>query len=212
MARQAVGLRRPRPGDAEAVPTTGRRRPLWRATHRRHPHPWWFSSRTDNPAPGRFDLAHPRGCCYWGLSPAAAIIEVTADPDLDDPPVLSLDALAGLAVWRADDVPAARSGLADATVASVPTLTGELATIASYELPWAWADAFDAAARSGVLYTARFGQDESIALFGHAGAPDRPPPVEPSAAVDHYHALPPGFRAGIGTVGTLDQLPKAPPP
>lgn len=212
MARQRIGLRQPRPGDARAVPTTGRRRSLWRTLHRRHGHPWWFSTRTSNPDPGRFDLEHPRGTCYWALSAATALIEKITDPDQDDPPVVTVTALARLKVWKADRVRQARSGLADTTVASVPTLTGELATIVPFDPPWRWADAFDAAHRNGILYRARFASDESVALFGLAGAPDDAPPAEPTLPLDHYETLPPGFRAAVGTVGALRDLDRAPPP
>lgn len=194
------------------MPTTGRRRPLWRATDPRHEQPWWYASRNDNPTAGRFDLAHPRGTCYWAVSAAAAIIEATTDPDQRDAPVLSVRALTGVTVWRAAEVPAARSKLADTTVASVPTLTGELATILPFDVPWAWADAFDAVGCRGLLYRARFAMDESVAMFGDAGVPPAPPSAIRSTGADHYAALPPGFRSGGGTVGTFKRLETAPPP
>jgi hypothetical protein len=212
MPRQRVGLRPPRPGDARAVPTTGRRRPLWRACDRRRDQPWWYSTRTDNPDPGRFDLALPRGTCYWALSPATALVEKIADPDQEEAPVASVTALARLMVWRAENVAPARSKLANTTVASVPTLTAELATIVPYALPWQWADAFDAAGRHGILYRARFALDESIALFGRNGAAEHTPEAHPTAALEHYDALPSGFRAGVGTVGPKADLDPAPPP
>ncbi|MEX2621276.1 MAG: RES family NAD+ phosphorylase [Egibacteraceae bacterium] len=194
------------------MPRTGRRRPLWRACDRRHDQPWWFSTRTGNPEPGRFDLQRPRGTCYWALSSATAIIEKIADPDQDDPPVVSVTALARLVVWRADRVGQARSKLADTTVASIPGLTGELATIVPDMLAWQWADAFDAAGHNGILYQARFARDECVALFGPDGAPEDAPPAEPTPVLDHYDTLPPGFRAGIGTVGAIKDLTRAPPP
>ena len=212
VSRQRPGLRPPRPGDAGRVPTTSRRRPLFRCGAAHHRQPWWFSTRTDNPHPGRFDLSWPNGTCYWALSPATAIIERTTDPDQVDEPVLSLDALAGLTVWEASEVPAARSRLADTTRPSVPTLTGEIATVVPYTLAWAWADAFHAEGRSGVLYVARFAMDESVALFGEAGAPAASPTSEPTPAMAHLDALPDGFRAGLGTVGDLDALDRAPAP
>lgn len=212
MPRQRTGLRAPRHGDVLAVPVTSRRRPLWRACDRRHDQPWWLSTRTANADPGRFDLVEPRGTCYWALSPSTAIIEKVADPDQADPPVVTLAALGRLAVWRADRVRQARSRLADVTVASVPGLTGELATIVPYELCWRWADAFDAAGRHGILYRSRFAIDESVALFGPCGVPDEAPAAEPTTALDHYDALPPAFRAGVGTVGALRDLDRAPPP
>lgn len=210
MSRQQAGLRAPRP--AASVPSTSRRRPLYRCCDARHRQPWWFSNRTDEPDPGRFDLSAPKGTCDLALSPASAIIERTTDPDQLDGPVLSIDALAALTVWEAVDVPAARSKLADTTRPSVPTLTAEVATVVPYTLAWAWADAFWADGRSGVLYLARFAMDESVALFGEAGAPDVTPAATPSSALTHAGDLPDGFRAGLGTVGALDTLERAPAP
>lgn len=196
----------------EKVPSTSRRRPLWRACARRHGQPWWFSTRSANLEPGRFDLLASRGTCYWALTPAAAIIETTADPDQDERPVLTIGALSGLSVWRAVNVRQARSKLADMTRASVPALTMELGTVVPYTLPWAWADAFDAHGRNGVVYVARFAVDESVALFGLAGIPDKPWPTQRMAAIEHFDDLPAGFRAGVGTVGNLDELPRASAP
>lgn len=212
MTRQKPGLRAPRPGDAAEVPTTWRRRPLYRTVDAGHTQPWWYSTRTDNPDPGRFDLEVPHGTCYWALSPASAIIEKTTDPDQADDPVLTLAALRGLRVWKATDVPAAKSKLADTTRPSVPTLTGEISTIVPYDLPWAWADAFHAGGRNGIVYLARFAMDESVGLFGVAGVPTDAPDAEPSSALSWFDTLPVGFRAGIGTVGDLDTLERAPPP
>lgn len=211
MSRQQVGLRAPQPGDAEQVPVTGRRRPLYRACANTHPQPWWFSSR-DTDDPGRFDLERPHGTCYWALSAGAAVVEAATDPDQIDPPVLTVAALQRLVVWRADQVPAARSRLADTTVRSVPGLTDELGTVVPYTLPWLWADAFFAAGRSGVLYRGRFAMEESMALFGTSGQPTDGPDAERRAALSHVNELPPAFRAGIGTVGSLDQLERAPAP
>lgn len=213
MARQRSGLRPPLPHDAAAVPTVSRRRPLWRACAKDHAQPWWFSCRDANPAAGRFDLSGDRGTAYWAMTPAAAIIEATADPDQLEPPVLSVEAFGNVIVWQAEHVPAARTKkLADTTVASVPRLTGELSTIVPYHLCWEWADAFDAAGCSGILYRSRFGLDESIALFGPAGEPVRPPAAVPTRAVRYYLDLPPAFRQGISSIGRLDQFEQAPPP
>lgn len=208
-ARPRPGLRAPATGDVGRVPSTSRRRPLWRACDRRHEQPWWFSTRTSANDPGRFDLRSPRGTCYWALSAPAAVIEVTSDPDQLDPPVLTLAALERLAVWQALDVPAARSKLADITRAAVPGLTAELSTIVPYDIPWAWADALHADGRHGLLYVARFALEESVALFGAAGAPCSVPPASRSVGLDHYEELPSGFRAGIGSVGDLASLPRA---
>lgn len=212
MSRQQLGLRAPRPGDVSHVPSTSRHRPLHRACASHRKHPWWFSSRDTTADPGRFDLQAGSGTCYWALSPAAAIIEKTSDPDQIDSPVLTLHALGRLRVWTAADVPAARSRLADTTVASVPGLTDEIGTVVPYHLPWAWADAFEADDRHGVVYRARFAKEESVALFGTAGAQPDEPAAVPASAITHFNDLPAGFREGVGTVGDFDSLPRGPAP
>lgn len=146
------------------------------------------------------------------MTPAAAIIEATADPDQEERPVLTTGALIELSVWRAVNVRQARSKLADTTRASVPALTAELGTTVPYTLSWAWADAFDAHGRNGIVYVARFAVDESVALFALAGVPDKPSPMLRTAAIEHFDDLPAGFRAGVGTVGNLDELPRASAP
>lgn len=126
--------------------------------------------------------------------------------------MLTVHALARLRVWRADIVPAARSGLADTTRASVPRLTGEIGTIVPYDLPWQWADEFARHGRSGVLYRGRFSLAESVALFGPAGTSADPPAADHQPATAIVDQLLAPFRAGIGTVGPLDQLPRAAAP
>jgi hypothetical protein len=212
VTRQVPGLRAPQPDQAAQVPITSRRRPLWRACARTHPQPWWYATRTDGPHPGRFDLADPDGTCYWAMTPATALLEVTADPQQLDPPVLSVAALQRLSVWRADTVPAARSKLADTTVASVPGLTAELATIVPYDLAWQWADALHAEGRSGIVYRSRFGQDDGVALFGPPGIPPHTPEATRQSALAYGGELPPAFLAQIGTVGALDQLERGEDP
>lgn len=67
----------------------------------RHAPPWWYSTRTGNAAPGRFDLELPRGTVYWG--PVALGGDHRGDDGevmtgQEEPPVLSIDALQRLAV------------------------------------------------------------------------------------------------------------------
>jgi hypothetical protein len=212
VGRQRSGLRAPQPGQGAQVPTTSRRRPLYRACARDHSQPWFFAARDRVGDPGRFDLRDPAGTSYWALGAATAILEAIADPDQLDPPVLSTDALARLSVWRAERVPSARARLADLTVASVPGLTNEVSTIVPYDLSWSWADAVHAAGRSGILYTARFGMDEAVALFGRAGADEEGPEAGRAPAVAHLAELPAAFRRGIDDVGPLEQLERAPGP
>lgn len=150
------------------MPTTHRRAALHRATAAAQSQPWWFSTRTGNAGPGRFDLAGG-GTCYLAHTPAAALLEAAIDPDVEDP-VIVVDDLERLTVWSGP-VPSARN-LADTTRPSVPGLTGEIGTVVPYDLAWLWADAFRAAGRAGISYRSRFGQDRSVALFSEsAGAP-----------------------------------------
>ena len=98
--RQQLGLRPPTSVTASAVKRMSCPLPLWRATDARRRQPWWYSTRTRASRPGRFDLEAPRGTCYWVRSPQTALVEKTADPAQVDPPVLSVQALAALVVWR----------------------------------------------------------------------------------------------------------------
>jgi hypothetical protein len=172
----------------------------------------WYATRTDGPHPGRFDLADPDGTCYWAMTPATALLEVPADPQQLDPPVLSVAALQPLSAWRADTVPASRSKLADTTVASVPGLTAELATIVPYDLAWQWADALHAEGRSGIVYRSRFGQDDAVALFGPAGIPPHTPEATRQPALAHGGELPPpswprSARSARSTSSNEERIP-----
>lgn len=209
MSRQQSGLRDPNPERINHVPVTRRLRPLWRACAGGRTSPWWFSTRDDNPHPGRFDLAGGRGTSYWALDATGAILEATADPDQQDPPVISLAALTALAVWEARTVAAARSRLADTTRPSIPGLTGELATTCNYEATWPWANAFDDAGYTGILYRGRFALAEAVAIFGPAGLAPDPPNAHKHRALDHAGDLPAGM---VVTLGDLTTLEAAPPP
>lgn len=213
VSRQTSGLRAPRHGDAAAVPSTSRRRPLWRAVATEHDQPWFYSSRDTAADPGRFDLSSPHGTCYWALSAAAALIEFTADPDALHPPALVVADLDDIALWVAEDVGAARSPhLADTTLASVPTLTAEIATIVPYDLPGQWADAFHADGRTGILFRGRFASADAVAVFGASGIPEDPPLATRHATTDHIDELPPAFTTHIGRIGTLSDFGRAPAP
>lgn len=213
MERQQTGLRTPRPGDGDAAPTTHRRRTLYRACASRHASPWWYSSRDTSPSPGRFDLATPRGTCYWTVSVGGAFLEAVTDPEQDEPLVLTFHALRKLSIWQADHVRTARRALADTTRAALPGLTGELGTIVPYDLPWQWADAFDAAGRHGIVYRGRFAQDDCIALFGPSGSnPDPDAIVSRRPATGLTDQLPPAYLGNVASVGTLAELEAGPPP
>lgn len=215
-SRPQVGLRSPRPGDAGAVPRVVRDGPWHRCVDQRHQQPWWFSTRTGTDDPGRFDLQSPAGTCYLAASQVAAILEVCADPDAADPPPPTTRLIAALLVWsgRLHE----GSGLADTTVASTPRLTVELSTVVPYDLPHEWADALAGDGAAGLIYTARFGSDAALALFGREGPPDPDVPddprnagvLTPTPAADYAADLPLAMRPVPAlNAGEYD---RAPPP
>jgi hypothetical protein len=213
MSRQRPGLRKPRRGDGAALAAADwRGTSLHRAVDRRHPQPWWFSTRTDNPDPGRFDLAAPRGTCYLTSSARAALIEATADPAADDPFITERE-LERLMVWSGHAT--GTGSLADLTTPSVPQLTEEVSTTTPYGLPQQWADAADAARWDGVVYRARFAHETAVGLFDHCGAPDGADDTRhrgeltPTPGPDLRGELPVGY---VTAVGALDDYRRGPPP
>lgn len=141
--------------------------------------PWWFAR-----GGGRFDLRSPRGTCYLATSPAAAVRERLG-------PVLA--ARMGLPATVLDDVvvsrlrPGRRGSpgpvrLANLRVARVASfgVTRELESMTPYDVPAAWAAAFDALGLDGVRYGPRFspGAASAIGLFGAEGH-DRSRAVDP---------------------------------
>ncbi len=212
MSRQHPALRGPSGVDLTQVPDADRtHEPLHRAVASRHSQPWWFSSRTvTGDDAGRFDLGGTRGTCYFASTPVGAILERVADPESDDPPLVSTRTLAQMAVWHGR-VPFARR-LADVNVASVPQLTGEISTTEDFTLTWAWADALRAAERHGIMYRGRFAQEECVALFGDQGGrpDDRPPaPLQRTPAVRFELELPPSWRAAVSRPPTTAESTQA---
>lgn len=197
MSRQHVGLRSPTPRSVRRVPVVSHHdTTLHRVVHRDHPQPWHFATRDLAVGRGgRFDLPAPAGTCYLATTAATALLERLADPAAAGPPYASLRSLRELTVWSGA-VPSA-DDLADATTASVPELTGELATITPYDLCWQWADAFAAAGRGGLLYRGRFGRGEAIALFDARGG-------TPADATDPRHR---GTLTATPAVTLRDELP-----
>lgn len=142
---------------------------------------WWFASTpadADGVDGGRFDLAEPRGTCYWADSVEVAVRERLAHHTLHTNTVF-----AGRA--REMVVVAARASrgrrFADVTdPAAVRSGVGaELQTMGDYRVPQAWARAFDAAGFAGVRYSTRFTSASAAnawAVFGSAGVPRRPRP------------------------------------
>lgn len=198
------------------MPRVDRDGPWHRCVDAGHAQPWYFSTRTGNADPGRFDLVGPRGTCYLAGSEAAALIEVCAEPDADDPPPPSSRWIAALRIWSGHLHDGTR--LADATVPSTPRLTTELATVVPYDLPQRWADALDADGARGLIYTARFGHGDALALFGPGGVPAPEDPEDPrnagdlapAPASDCVDRLPPAMRPV--SVNETPDFEAGPPP
>lgn len=142
---------------------------------------WWFASTpadADGVDGGRFDLADPRGTCYWADSVEVAVRERLAHHTLHTNTVFAARA-------REMVVVAARASrgrrFADVTdTAAVRSGVGaELQTMGDYRVPQAWARAFDASGFAGVRYSTRFTSAAAAnawAVFGDAGIPRKPRP------------------------------------
>ncbi|MBF4581761.1 RES family NAD+ phosphorylase [Curtobacterium sp. VKM Ac-2865] len=142
---------------------------------------WWFASTpadADGVDGGRFDLADPRGTCYWADSVEVAVRERLAHHTLHTNTVF---------VGRAREmvVVAARASrgrrFADVTAPDAVRhgVGAELQTMVDYRVPQAWARAFNATGFAGVRYSTRFTSDaapNAWAVFGDAGVPRRPRP------------------------------------
>lgn len=216
MSRERAGLRRPTGDVAQRVPSTSRSDVgLHRVVARHHPQPWHFATRDETgQRGGRFDLPTPAGTCYLATTAGSALLERLADPDTDGPPYASLETLRNLTVWSGHV--ASADDLADTTVPSVPGLTLELSTIVPYEASWAWADAFIAAGKGGIVYRSRFGMAEAVALFDPLGGTPKDPSdprhrgaLTATPATDLIDQLPPPFRSHLGRPVLADHFEPA---
>jgi hypothetical protein len=215
VSRQRRGLRGPAGVDLSKVPTVDCSAEPWhRAVAAHHKQPWRFSNRTDaGEDAGRFDLDGDRGTCYFAATPVGAILERVADPEADEQPLISTDTLRRMRVWSGE-VPLTEA-LADVTVASVPELNSEISATEDYDLPWEWADAFDAADRSGIRYHGRFAQQPCAAVFGEKGlreVDDQPAELASKAATAYELDLPDGWRQGVVRTPAAEESEQAPPP
>lgn len=203
-----------RPPDTRAGALTGF--PVYRlrsttVVHRAHlaaNSPWWFSS-----SGGRFDLAEPRGTCYLATTALAAVRE-RLGPVLAARRTVPASTLDGVVVSAlrccAADAPSSVR-LADLRAAAAADfgVTRELESMTPYDVPLAWAAAFDAAGVDGVRYGPRFspGPASALAIFGHAGVDERrpvdPEPV-PATAV-------PGVPTSVDVPRRRDLAVIAPP-
>jgi len=143
--------------------------------------PWWFSSDLS----GRFDLVHPHGTCYLATDVMAALRERFGH-ELVDQGVVTFEAAASTRV-SALELPAGR-WLANVCHddAGGYGITREVATCADYDIPQAWAAAFNAAGLAGIRYQTRFTtgpRPNAVALFDAAGQHDWPTDPSPENGV-----------------------------
>ncbi|MEN0135048.1 MAG: RES family NAD+ phosphorylase [Rhodococcus sp. (in: high G+C Gram-positive bacteria)] len=167
MTREDVALQAPGTRTLTGFPgwrLTGRRQ-VYRG-HRVSNGPWWFSSSGG----GRFDLAAPRGTCYVAFDETTAIRETVGEA-LASLGVIAHDFAADRMVSTLR-VPGTHD-LADtcADEAAGFGVTRELCSMTPYDVPRAWAAAFDAGF-DGIRYQTRFTTGEAAnaaAVFGPAG-------------------------------------------
>jgi len=178
---------------------------------------WWFASTpadADGVDGGRFDLAEPRGTCYWADSVEVAVRERLAHHTLHtntvfaararEMVVVAARASRGRRFADVTDPRAVRSGVG-----------AELQTMGDYRVPQAWARAFDRAGFAGVRYSTRFTSDaapNAWAVFGDAGVPRRPRPERV-----HRDGVTACREAGIrvlddGSAAGPDRFTLVPPP
>jgi hypothetical protein len=209
MPRNQPALGEPTAERVTRVPDRAVAEPVYRAQWD-HLEPWWFSTRTDNPRAGRFDLPLPHGTCYFADDPVATLIEKLVDPAQAEPLVRS-DDLDRLRIWSGR-LPPPWERVADTTdrASRVPK---ELGTITPYDLPWRWADALHADGRSALRYWLRLdpGAGRGVAVFSDHGAPAEPPPLDPEPAAAHAA----GLREAVDVLEsppTLGMLSRQPDP
>lgn len=209
MGRATPALRRPTPAAVARVPSVRIDGEVFRAQWA-HRAPWWFSTRTDNPHAGRFDLRSPRGTCSFSDDPIAAVIEKLTDPEQTDPLIAAED-LARLLVWHGE-LPDPWDVVAD-TTDRASRIPKELGATVPYDLPWSWADALHDDGRAGLRYWLRLdpGAGRGIAVFADAGEPNTPPPLEQDAATEYVDELRDSFDILEATVA-FDALPIADEP
>ncbi|MGW8566969.1 RES domain-containing protein [Isoptericola sp. NPDC055881] len=149
---------------------------LWYRQH--HLPPWYFSSNRK----GRFDLDPPRGTCYLASRPEAAAREFigadVADAGFVAAALLRDRYVSALTLPR--DMRLAHTQHQDAISHGV--ISNELCHMTPYDVPQAWARAFDAAGFDGIWHTLRFSTTvpRGMALFGTAGGADWPVDPHPT--------------------------------
>ncbi|WP_169925917.1 RES domain-containing protein [Serinibacter salmoneus] len=138
--------------------------------------PWWFASGTG----GRFNLDEPRGSLYLASSAEAAARERIGGPlaQAGVVPATLVEDRAVSAIALDASVEAADLTARDALRHGV--VCHELCTMTPYDVPRAWAAAFDAAGFGGIVGTIRFSPptERALTVFGGAGARDWEMPAD----------------------------------
>jgi hypothetical protein len=165
--------------------------------------PWWFCS--DRLC--RFDLDAPDGTCYLAHDEIGALLEVIG-PELAGG-VVSEEFLATRRIHRLTlerDVVLADTASRRAAGFGV---TNELAGMADYAIPQAWAAALHAQQFGGIAYRLRFDPGATaggVALFGSAG--EHALPADEGRTVDETARRRLGRECGIAVTGRprLDEV------
>lgn len=211
MARDVTAPRAPTSAAVARIPTIALDHRLYRVQWVGRG-PWWFSTRTGNASPGRFDLKDPYGTCYFADDPVAALIEKLVDPRQEESLVDARD-LQRLRVWSG--TPPAPWAMAADTTDRRSRMPKELGTTVPYDLPWQWADAVHngGQGRPALRYWLRLdpGHGRGIAAFSTAGVPRDPPPLQDRRAVEYVDELRAVFDV-VESPPTLDQLVPAADP
>lgn len=141
--------------------------------------PWWFG----NDGGGRFDLYDPRGTCYLADSALTAVRE-RLGVVLGGSPTAPASLLDGVVVSRLHLPERCACADLQSRRAVRYAVTRELETMVPYDVPQAWAHAFDAAGFGAVAYGPRFstGTATSYAVFGPAGSASWPVDASPVPA------------------------------
>ena len=153
-------------------------RPVAR-THSPGRNPWWFASAPATNG-GRFDLDAPMGTCYVADTVEVAVRERLRETLLAAGMVTSLAADSfEISIFRVPkQYRCAHIGVSRAAGFGV---TGELASLSpnNYSISRQWAMALNSIGFDGIRYSARFtpGRANAWAVFGQAGADQRPQPI-----------------------------------
>lgn len=172
---------------------------------------WWFATAPANPTPensgGRFDLAGPRGTCYWADAPGAALGERFGDGMIASPGCIPRNLVTGVGILTADGPAGRFADLGGENVASVFAVTSELSSTADYPLAQSYAEAFRDAGMDGIRYRARFSGDgppNAIAVFDDHGLRED---TTRQVDTDVMDAEPVAVSMGLTVVNSASEVP-----